>query len=177
MKKRVTPTPTQQEISLSDDEFIVSKTNGEGKITYINRVFMQTSGYIEAELLEQNHRMIRHPDMPHGLYLHMWNTLKSGEEFIGFLKNLCKNGNHYWVFAHVTPDYDAQNNFRGYYSVRRKPTRQAIATITHLYDAMSQVEQSSGGRSAASASAQHMLEYITDKEQSYDEFILQLDSH
>lgn len=177
MKKRLPPTPTQQEVSLSEDEFIVSKTNGEGKITYINRVFMQISGYTEGELLDQNHRMIRHPDMPHGLFQHMWNTLKNGEEFIGFLKNLCKNGGHYWVFAHVTPDYDAQGNFRGYYSVRRKPAKDAITTITHLYDAMNQVEQNNGGRSAASASTQHMLEYITDQDLSYDAFILQLDSH
>ncbi|MCV6589930.1 MAG: PAS domain-containing protein [Marinobacterium sp.] len=162
---------------MEDDEFIVSKTDGNGKILYTNRVFMQLSGYTEKELLGQQHSMIRHPDMPHGLFHHMWDTLKQGNEFIGFLKNLCKDGSHYWVFAHITPDHDANGNFRGYYSVRRKPCRHAITTICHLYDAMNSLEQTSGGRSAASLSARHMHDYINEQELSYDEFILQLDHH
>lgn len=172
-----TVTPTQVEVRMGDDEFIVSKTNGEGRITYTNRVFMQLSGYTEKELLGKQHTIIRHPDMPHGLFYHMWDTLKKGEEFIGFIKNLCKDGGHYWVFAHVTPDYDAQGNFRGYYSVRRKPERDAITTITHLYDAMNQLEQSQGGRNAAQNACRHMLEFIADQGKDYNEFILELDSH
>ena len=125
-------TPNNHEVVLTDNEFIVSKTDAKGRITYVNRVFMRIAGYSEQELLQQPHSIIRHPDMPRGVFYYLWKTLQEGHEFFGFVKNLCADGSYYWVFANITPDYDRDDRLMGYYSVRRKPSPQAIETVTPI---------------------------------------------
>ncbi|MCU7923791.1 MAG: aerotaxis receptor Aer, partial [Candidatus Thiodiazotropha sp. (ex Dulcina madagascariensis)] len=56
--------PTDHEIVMDDNDFIVSKTDLKGRITYANRVFMKIARYTESELLDVQHNIIRHPDMP-----------------------------------------------------------------------------------------------------------------
>lgn len=137
---------TQKEVSLSEDEFIVSKTDLKGKITYINRTFMRISGFSETELVGFPHNVIRHPDMPRGVFKLMWDTLRSGEEFFGYIKNRCKDGGHYWVFANVTTDYTLDKKPLGYYSVRRKPMPEALEYITPVYRQMLEIEASQSGK-------------------------------
>ncbi len=78
------PQTTAQEILMNKHDFIVSKTDAKGKITYCNRIFIEFSGYAEAELLGQPHNIIRHPDMPRSVYRFMWHTLQQGDEFFGY---------------------------------------------------------------------------------------------
>ena len=59
-------TPTAVERPMRDEDFIVSKTDLKGRITYCNRIFIEFSGYAESELLGAPHNCIRHPDMPRG---------------------------------------------------------------------------------------------------------------
>lgn len=77
---------SNQEVSFGHDEFIMSKTDTQGRIVYANRVFMRVSNYPESALLGQHHNIIRHPDMPKGVFHGLWKTLKSGEEFLVLLK-------------------------------------------------------------------------------------------
>ena len=136
------------ELFLEDEEIIVSKTDTKGKITYVNRTFMRISGFNEGDLIGSPHNVVRHPDMPRGVFRLMWNTLQKGEEFFGYVKNRCKDGNFYWVFANVTPVYSPANQqLVGYFSVRRRPERKAIEVVTPLYQSMRDIEQS-GGTSA-----------------------------
>ena len=93
-----------KEITFSDNILIVSKTDLRGNITYANRHFMRISNFPEAALLGKPHNIIRHSDMPRGVYYAMWKTLKAKQEFFGFVKNLTADGDYYWVFANVTPD-------------------------------------------------------------------------
>lgn len=104
MKTKITP--TRSEVRLADDEFIVSKTDPKGRITYANRTFMKISGFAEPELLGIQHNVVRHPDMPRAVFKLLWETLERGEEFFGYVKNLCRDGSFYWVLANITPDYD-----------------------------------------------------------------------
>jgi len=115
-----------QEVVIREDDFIVSKTDPKGKITYCNRIFIEISGYSEAELLGQPHKIIRHPDMPRSVFRALWQTLQAGQEFFGVIKNRTKSGGYYWAFANVTPSLDAQGQLLGYFSVRRCPSRKAI---------------------------------------------------
>lgn len=167
-------TPIDHEVVLADDEFIVSKTDTKGIITYVNRTFMAIAGYAEAELLGKQHNIIRHPDMPRGAFQLLWDTLQQGEEFFGYVKNLCKDGSYYWVFVNVTPDFDTRGQLRGYYSVRRRPTRLAINTIKPIYEKMRQIENSSSTKEATA----HSMAYLTDTLQSlntsYPDLILSL---
>jgi PAS domain S-box-containing protein len=93
---------TQDEKKLAEEDFIVSKTDISGRITYANRIFMHIAGYSERDLLGIQHNIIRHPDMPRGVFRFMWNTLKAGDEFFGFAKNLCADGVLLGVCQHHT---------------------------------------------------------------------------
>ena len=150
-------TPNNNEKKLGDNDFIVSKTDSSGRITYANRIFMEIAGYPEHELLGVQHNIIRHPDMPRGVFRFMWNTLKSGEEFFGFAKNLCADGGYYWVFANITPDYDNSGKLQGYYSVRRNPPRTALEVIIPIYREMLAIEKRNSVKEAPDLS----LDYLT----------------
>jgi PAS domain S-box-containing protein len=174
MKNRVSP--SNNEVRLRDDEFIVSKTDTRGIITYVNRIFMQISGYSEPELLGVQHNIIRHPDMPRGAFRLMWETLNRGEEFFAYVKNLCKDGSYYWVMANVTPDINADGKVVGYYSVRRKPTDAAIKAVTPLYREMLQIEAAAGAKQGPERSIEHLHQFCRSQNMSYEELIWALDN-
>lgn len=167
------PQASEQEIRIEEDDFIVSKTDPKGKITYCNRIFMKIAGYHEDELLHQSHNIIRHPDMPRSVFRFMWNTLQEGKEFMGIVKNRTKSGGFYWAFANVTPSYDADNNLLGYYSVRRCPTRESVAALEPLYRDMLQEEsQHSSAQQSMDASLKILTKFIKQSGQAYEDFIL-----
>jgi PAS domain S-box-containing protein len=162
--------PINNEIKMNQNDFIVSKTNGKGIITYCNEIFMQMADYNEEELLGKNHNIIRHPDMPKIAFKIAWQLIQEGEEFFGFVKNMCKDGSFYWVLANITPDYDSKGNIIGYTSVRRKPNEQALEVIIPLYAKLCSLEQGSG----MSASEAYLNELLEEKECSYNELIISL---
>lgn len=170
------PERDHQELLLRDDDFIVSKTDPKGKITYCNRVFMEFSGYQEDELLGQPHNIIRHPDMPRSVYRLMWNTLHEGKEFFGVVKNRTKHGQYYWTFANVTPSYDVDHKLMGYYSVRRCPKRSTVDTMASIYREMIDTEaRHSSSRDAMDASYQVLIDKIQSTGKSYEEYVISLE--
>lgn len=140
-----------QEVFFEPNELIVSKTDLNGKIAYVNRTFMQVANFNESQLLGFDHNIIRHADMPKGVFYGLWKTLKSGEEFFGFIKNRTADNNYYWVFANITPDkVDGQTV--GYYSVRRYAPPQAIQAIIPLYQQALAIEAQTPKAQAAEKS-------------------------
>ena len=123
---------TQNEVVLRDDQVIVSRTDLKGQITYINRDFLDISGFSEAELLGQPHNIVRHPDMPVEAFEDLWRTLKAGRPWTGYVKNRCKNGDYYWVLANVAPLME-RGQIVGYLSVRRKVPTDKIAQLESVY--------------------------------------------
>lgn len=168
--------PIDREVTVAEDGFIVSKTDTTGRLTYINRAFMEVSGFVETELLGQQHNIIRHPDMPRGVFHLLWHELKANREFFGYVKNLCKDGAYYWVFANVTPDFDERGNLRGYYSVRRKPNATAVQTIEPIYRRMLEEEASGDRKSAPNRSVKILEDFIAEQNQSYFQFMQSLDA-
>lgn len=126
---------TQQEIVLKEGVSIVSKTDLKGAITYINRDFIEVSGFSELELIGKNHNIIRHPDMPSAAFEDLWRTVKAGKPWNGIVKNRCKNGDHYWVEANVAPIREGSTVI-GYMSVRSIATRAQIEHAEKLYQLM-----------------------------------------
>jgi len=169
--KNSTITPTDHEIVMQDGDFIVSKTDLKGRITYANRVFMKIAGYAEHELLNVQHNIIRHPDMPRGVFRLLWNVIESGQEGFAYVKNMSKNGDYYWVFANVTMDSGADGKPIGYFSVRRKPSRAGIEAITPVYREMLQIEQRAGTRDAPDTSLKWLVDLLKSHGTSYEEFI------
>ena len=123
---------TNVEVPLTDETLIVSKTDLKGQITYINKDFLDISGFTEAELIGASHNIVRHPDMPIEAFEDFWRDLKAGRPWTGYVKNRCKNGDYYWVLATATPIREG-GQVVGYMSVRRKASREAIAACEEAY--------------------------------------------
>jgi methyl-accepting chemotaxis protein len=123
---------TNNEIKLSDSTLIVSKTDLKGRLTYINRDFLEISGFTEQELIGEPHNIVRHPDMPAEAFEDLWRTLKEGRPWTGYVKNRCKNGDHYWVLANATPIWE-NGQVTGYMSVRRKPDAAVVQQLEEVY--------------------------------------------
>ena len=168
--------PTNKEVALRGDDIIVSKTNLKGRITYANRTFIRFAGFTEAELLGQPHSIIRHPDMPRAVFKLLWDTITDRREIFAYVKNMAKSGDHYWVFAHVTPTCDQSNSINGYHSNRRCPSRDVVANaIAPLYAAILQEEKRHrNGQDALRAGSEFLVDLLRSKGVSYDEFIFSL---
>ncbi len=166
--------PTQKERLMRDGDFIVSKTNPKGIITYGNPIFIEFSGYSEEELLGTQHNIIRHPDMPRSVFKLVWDTIQTGHEFFGYVKNMSKDGGFYWVHTHVTPDFDAANQIVGYTSVRRCPRREAIDKVEPVYRAMLAAEKAAGARGAIEAGTKVLTDLLNTSGVSYEELFFSL---
>lgn len=169
--------PTGVEKRFRPDQVIVSKTDRQGRLTYVNRVFVDISGYAEADLIGQPHNIIRHPDMPRSVFKLLWETIGGGQELFAYVVNLSADGGHYWVLAHVTPTIDPSGQIVGYHSNRRTPDAQALTVVQGLYRDLLAVERSAGSTSAAVAAGTALLEArLAEAAMSYDEWIWSLET-
>lgn len=167
--------PTGRESPFLEDEVIVSKTDPNGKMMYVNEVFLRVSGFTESECLGMPHSMIRHPDMPRGVFKLLWETIQSGKEIFAFVVNMCKNGDHYWVLAYVTPTFDARGNITGFHSYRRKPDPRAVAFIEKVYAEMNREEaRHPHPRAAAEASLALLNRMVEERGTTYPELMFAL---
>jgi len=163
---------TQREFLLDDGATLVSSTNLKSRITYCNPAFVAVSGYAREELIGQPHNLIRHPDMPRGVFKFLWDNISQGKELFAYVKNMSRDGSFYWVIANVTPDYDSNGNIVGYFSVRRAPSRSAIQVIDGLYRQMLEAEKHAGTRDACDASLNLLTRILQEKGMTYEQFIL-----
>lgn len=123
---------SQKEVPFPAGAVLISKTDGKGFITYCNEEFERISGYSREELMGANHNIVRHPDMPPQAYKWMWHRLLNGKPWRGTVKNRCKNGDHYWVRASVSPIFE-DGRITGYVSMRRAPSRNQIQEAEAIY--------------------------------------------
>ena len=123
---------TQRERTFPAQQRLISTTDARGVINYCNDAFVEISGFSREELIGAPHNTVRHPDVPSAVFEHMWSTLKKGQPWMGIVKNRCRNGDHYWVNAYVTPVFENERVV-GYESVRIKPTAEQILRAEGLY--------------------------------------------
>ena len=164
------PMPNNRERIMHADDFIVSKTDTKGRITYCNEIFMEMAQMKESELLGKPHSIVRHPDMPKVVFKLFWEHIQSGHEIFAYVKNISADGSYYWVCANVTPSYDVNRNIIGYYSVRTKPSDKALEVIKPLYEKLKSLETGGG----ITASETYLNNLLNEKGVSYDEFIVSL---
>ena len=128
---------TRHEVLFDAESRLVSMTDLQSNIIFVNQAFIQISGYSEQELIGSPHNLVRHPDMPAAAFADLWHTIRAGKTWRGMVKNRCKNGDHYWVDAYVMPIIQDGQPI-GYQSVRSCPTRQQVADAEALYATLRQ---------------------------------------
>ena len=173
IRRSVTPTGRERRFRRSD--FILSKTDPKGRIIYANEVFLEISGFTEKEVMGAPHSILRHPDMPRCVFRYFWETIASGKEVFAYVVNLCKNGDHYWVLAHVTPTFDDAGRIIAYHSNRRSPDPTAVAEIKRVYAELSAIENGHQDRKAGlEASSAALEKMLAEKGLCFNEFTLSL---
>jgi len=171
------PKLTGNERYFDKDDIIVTKTDLTGKITYGNRTFTNISGFKnEQECLGVQHNIIRHPQMPRSVFELLWETIKNGDEIFAYVINRALNGDHYWVFAHVTPSFDNGGNIINYHSNRRVPNKDIINThIKPLYSILMEIEKKDSSQKQGLANAmQKLSDVLKTENKTYSEFIFSL---
>lgn len=170
--RQPTVVSTAVERFFPEEEIIVSKTDLKGHITYANQTFLNIAGYTEKEILGQPHSIIRHPDMPRCVFKLLWDTLKERREIFAYVKNMSKSGDYYWVFAHVTPTFDASEHVIGYHSNRRVPERNQVELFTNIYRQLLEEERRHADwRSGMEAAEKMLVDMIAAKGMEYEEFV------
>ncbi len=119
---RINMPVTGIEHNMKAGDTIVSTTDTRGIITHVNDTFVAISGYTRDELVGSPQSLVRHPDMPAEAFKDLWDTIQAERPWVGLVKNRCKNGDHYWVEAHITPIRQGGRT-SGFLSVRRQTKR------------------------------------------------------
>ncbi len=135
------PDPVDEEVPF-DGGVMITETDPAGIITYANRKFREMTGYSKEELIGSPHNINRHPDMPKAAFAQMWDTIKRGEMWEGYVKNMRKDGKHYWVIVWIKPKFDDNGNIVGYIAGRKVPDRREVEKHAQLYKQMRAQEQS-----------------------------------
>ncbi|MGL6607904.1 methyl-accepting chemotaxis protein [Aeromonas hydrophila] len=121
---RINQPVTQRERLYPEHQSLISTTDLESRITYANDEFCHIAGFNLEELQGEHHNLVRHPDMPKQAFADLWHHIRAGKSWMGPVKNRCKNGDHYWVSAFVTPIKDAHGKVVEYQSVRTAPSEE-----------------------------------------------------
>jgi aerotaxis receptor len=129
---RINEPVTNQEKSYHESQKIVSTTDLKGVIQDVNNDFIEISGFTKDELIGQAHNLVRHPSMPQEAFAELWQHNKAQKPWMGMVKNRCKNGDHYWVSAFVTPVFE-NGNAIGFQSVRQKPEQDLVDRAESIY--------------------------------------------
>ncbi len=167
------PTPIDSEHEVTNVDMIVSKADEKGNITYTNPIFMKISGYTQAELLDQPHAILRHPDMPKIIFKYLWDNIKEGKDVYAYVKNLCKGGEYYWVLAQVRVAKNPDGSFRNYVSTRRQITPKAKEAISQLYKKLLEIEKVDGVEASEKALMNFLAENGASTE-TFNDFMQQL---
>ncbi|HUB24019.1 MAG TPA: PAS domain-containing protein [Tepidisphaeraceae bacterium] len=166
---------TGVERTFEPHEIIVSKTDRQGKITYANLIFVRVSQYTEEELLGAPHNIVRHPGMPRCVFKLLWDTIAGGKEIFAYVLNRAKSGDHYWVFAHITPTFDDRGQIIGYHSSRRVATQKALEKIKPIYALLLEEEKKhSTSRLSMAASGDLLNNFLAERKMSYEQFVFTL---
>jgi len=132
--------PVDKEV-LFDGGVMITETDTAGIITYANRKFREMTGFTKEELIGSPHNINRHPDMPSVAFETMWETIKNGEYWEGYVKNMRKDGKYYWVIVWIKPKFDENGNIVGYIAGRKVPDRNMIKKMEEQYKKMKEQEK------------------------------------
>lgn len=102
---------------------IIGITDANGIITYVNDAFCEISKYSKKELIGKTHKIVKSDFHDHEFFKNMWSTIKSGEVWVGEIKNTAKDGSYYWVDTTIIPFKNEENVITGFMSIRQVITK------------------------------------------------------
>ncbi len=159
--------PKNIESKFDIDELFFSTTDLKGIILSGNDVFVRVSKFSKEEIIGKPHNIIRHPNMPRAVFKALWDTIKQGKPFVGYVVNMAKDGSYYWVLASIYPMFDKEGNIKKYLSIRIKPSSDIFKIIPNLYQDILTYEQ----REGMDAALEYMLNKIKELGyENYEEF-------
>jgi len=123
-----------------DGSAMISETDTDGIITYANRKFLDFVGFTKKEIVGLPHSIIRHPDMPKGLFYGMWKIIKQKKVWRGYIKSLCRDGSYFWALVYIQPKLDSHGNVIGYVANRRDAYPKVIEEIEKKYEELQGIE-------------------------------------
>ena len=128
-----------KQLKLIDDNVIISRTDDQGVIIYASAAFCRISGYSKEELYQQDHSLMRHPDVKPEVFHDLWTTIRSGKVWQGELKNLSKQGGTYWSSVIITPSFDEEHHIIAYTAIRENITDKKIIEELAVTDELTQL--------------------------------------
>ena len=138
-KEILKPEPVDEEV-VFDGGVMITETDTAGIITYANRKFREMTGYTKEELIGSPHNINRHPDMPKAAFKQMWESIKSGQYWEGFVKNMRSDGRYYSVLVWIKPKFDDNQNIIGYIAGRKVPDKDLLNRALKQYKEMKAAE-------------------------------------
>ncbi|WP_448826573.1 PAS domain-containing protein [Capnocytophaga bilenii] len=162
------PTPVDEEVIWDKRSTLMSRTNKHGHIMASNEAFQEVSGYTEAELYNQPHSLIRHPDMPKVVFKILWENLKGRQNFHAIIKNLSKSGKYYWVITNFEIIRNEKDEITAFVSYRKALPKSLINEhIAPLYERLLKIEKANG----MEVSERYFKGFLEDRKTTYDKFI------
>ena len=139
-KEIIKPDPIDVEVPF-DGGVMITETDTAGIITHANRKFRELTGYSKEELIGAPHSINRHPDMPKAAFKGLWETIKAGNYWEGFVKNMTSEGKYYLVEVWIKPKFDDNGEIIGYISGRKIPDSSSMQNALELYKTMKKDEE------------------------------------
>lgn len=103
---------------------IVSRTDINGVITFVNDEFCKISGFTKEELLGSDHNIVRHPDVPMENFTLLWKTILNKKPYKTTVKNMCKNGSTVYLNTTITPILDDKDEIKEFIAIRYDVTKE-----------------------------------------------------
>jgi len=133
------PAPIDEEVPF-DGRSLITETDLKGVITFVNRKFVEMTGYSKKEAIGHSHNILRHPDMPKAGFEQMWKMIKNGQIWDGYVKNLRKDGKYYWVDVHIVPKKDENGSIIGYIASRKVTDPKRLQNVIIQYKKLRDAE-------------------------------------
>ena len=132
-----------------DSVVIISRTDTEGIITYVNEQFEKISGYSKEELIGKPHSIVRNPDVAGEIFAQMWETITKGNIWKGEFSNRAKDGTLYYVKSSIIPIHDEHNNIIEYMAIRED--------VTSLVESRKKAEEAGAAQAMFLANMSHEI--------------------
>ena len=121
------------------EHIIYSITDTNGIIINVSNAFCNETGYKREEVVGKTHSFLRAPDFPNSVYDELWETIVEDKPWRGQIKNIKKNGEHYWASSVIEPIFKNKSKV-GYISVRKDITKEKrheelLEDLTMILDA------------------------------------------